>query len=51
MRSFITGVGSAIVLGAATYLVLEFAAISSIERVDDRSLLIHDEVDEVADLQ
>ena len=51
MWSFLTGLGAAVVLAAGSYLVLEFGAISSIERVDNRSLLIHDEVGSVADLQ
>ena len=51
MRAFLTGAVVAALLAAGTALVLDRSAISSIEAVDNRSILVDDEVGTVADQQ
>lgn len=45
MWAFLTGAATATVLVVATFFVLEYGAVTSIERVDDRSIIVDDHVD------
>ena len=47
MWSFLTGAAAAAVLATATFFVLEYGAITSIERIDDQSLVMDEEVGSV----
>ena len=51
MGAFLTGAGAAALLAVATFFVLDYGAISSVEAVDDRSIIVDDHVGSVADQQ
>ena len=51
MASFLTGAVAAALLATATFFALDYGAISSVEAVDDRSIIVDDHVDSVADHQ
>lgn len=44
MWAFLTGAASAAVLLVATYFVLQATTVTSVERVDDVSIIVDDEV-------
>ncbi len=51
MGAFLTGAVAAAILATGTYFVLEYGAISMVEAVDDRSIIVDDHVGTVADQQ
>ena len=51
MWAFLTGAAAAAILVVATYFVLEYGAISSVEAVDDVSIIVDDHVGSVASQQ
>ena len=48
MKAFLVGAVAAAVLVTATFFVLDYGAITSVEAVDDRSILVDDQVGSVA---
>ena len=51
MWAFLTGAAAAVVLATATFFVLEYGAITSVEAVDDVSIIVDDHVGNVASQQ
>lgn len=51
MAAFLTGAVAAAILAVATFFVLDYSAISSVEAVDDRSIIVDDHVGTVAEQQ
>lgn len=51
MPAFLTGAVAAALFATGTFFVLDYGAISSVEAVDDRSIIVDDHVGSVADRQ